>query len=152
MVSNARSVMDRCFKVNCFWRKRAEWKINVATNLIFNNRTGGKCYTISCTLLFSPWIMLSLFPLQIFRISDRFSLPFKESSHSSYLMISLHLLHCVPQSFKRRTIHWVFPPTVKHNLIANREKHITHHYITCGNKGGAWTPLFLVEFEPLRSR
>ena len=45
-------------------------------------------------------------------------------------MISLHLLHCVPQSFKCRTIQWVFSPTVKHNLIANGEKHTTHHYIT----------------------
>ena len=64
-------------------------------------------------------------------------------------MISLHLLHCVPQSFKCRTIQWVFPPTVKHNLIANREKHITHHYITSKTRGGAWIPAyFLVEFEP----
>ena len=66
----------------------------------------------------------------------RLFLPFRLSSYSSYLMISLHFLHCVPQSFKCRTIQWVFPPTVKHNLIANREKHIIHHYITSGIRGG----------------
>ena len=62
-------------------------------------------------------------------------------------MISLHLLHCVPQSLKRRTIHWVFPPTVKHNLIANREKDITHHYITSRTREGPGPRLFLVEFN-----
>ena len=75
-------------------------------------------------------------------------LPFRLSSYSSYLMISLHLLHCVPQSFKRRTIQWVFPPTVKHNLIANREKHITHRYITNQTRGGAWTPIISGRIYP----
>ena len=73
--------------------------------------------------------------------------PFKESSYSSYLMISLHLLHCVFQSFKRRTILWVFPPTVKHNLIANRENilPITTSLAELGE--GPGPRLFLAEFK-----